>query len=157
MTAPENGLVLGIGNELRGDDAAGMEIARRLLGRTGIPVLLAGEVPENYLGAVRERAPSRVLLLDAVDFKSAPGDMALFRLDGEARLANRIPSTHSASLALFARYLAAETGAEVWLLGVQPKSLEFGQPLSREVAAALDAAVELALKWMERRPAAMEV
>ena len=153
------GIVVGIGNELRADDAAGMEVARLLAHRSAVPVILAGDVPENYVGVVRSRSPDWILLIDAVDFGSTPGATLILRMNGAqpAFAPTQIPSTHCASLSLFARYLGAETGAEVWLLGIQPKSLELGCPMSVEVAGAVEPAVCLAETWAERRSAAMEV
>ncbi len=62
------GVVIGIGNDLRGDDGAGLIAARDLAAATGSPLILAGEVPENYLDVVRGHVPDWVLLVDATDF-----------------------------------------------------------------------------------------
>ena len=154
--APVAAMVLGIGNELRGDDGVGPEVARRLSGRCGVPVVNAGEVPENYLDLVRARSPERVLLIDAADFGGAPGDTALVRLDVGETTSSRLPTTHCASLSVFARYLRTEIGTEVWLLGIQPASLEFGRPLSAPVAGAVERATAMAETWTNRRPDARE-
>ena len=63
-----------------------------------------------------------------------PGDIKLVRAN-DARNPNI--STHSMSLSVFAEFF--EPACPVWLLGVQPASLEFGSPLSREVRFASDA------------------
>ena len=53
-----------------------------------LPLILAGEVPENYLDVVRRHAPEWVLLVDAADFGAAArrdGDPALRAGQGGAR------------------------------------------------------------------------
>jgi len=46
-------------------------------------------------------------------------------------------STHSASPSILMEYLGRETGAEVYMLGVQPNSVHFGDGLSVSVKHAL--------------------
>src|SRR5574342_1091615 len=47
-------LILGVGNRLRGDDAVGPLLVEHLQGKVDIPLIDAGEVPENYLGPIEE-------------------------------------------------------------------------------------------------------
>lgn len=46
-------------------------------------------------------------------------------------------ATHTASLALLARYLVAELGCEVLILGIESATMELAAPLSHPVAAAV--------------------
>lgn len=167
------GVVVGIGNDLRGDDGAGLLAARALAERTGCPLILAGEVPENYLDVVRSHAPEWVLLVDAADFGAEAGETVILRFDGPggagtgaateigARSASQMAvnsaSTHHPSLKLLRRYIAEEMGAEVWLLGIQPKRVDFGASISDEVRDAIPRAVGIGCDWMRWRSVMTEV
>jgi hydrogenase 3 maturation protease len=153
------GVVIGIGNELRGDDGAGLLAARELADRTGCPLILAGEVPENYLDVVRKHAPDWVLLVDAADFGAEPGETVILRFDGGRAPARDgvSASTHRPSLALLRRYIAEEIGADVWLLGIQPKRVDLGGPISEEAREAIPRAVRIGLDWIQWRSVMTEV
>lgn len=159
MGGPGRGVVIGIGNDLRGDDGVGLTVARELAEVTNVPLILAGEVPENYLDVVRRHAPEWVLLVDAADFGAQPGETAILRFEpGRAAPADRrAPSTHHPSLALLRRYIAEEMGADVWLLGIQPKRIDPGAPISDEVRQAIPRAVGIGRDWMRWRSVMTEV
>lgn len=150
-------LAIGVGNPLRGDDAVGNEVARELA-RAGVcPAILAGETPENHLDVVRETHPSQVLLIDAAHLGEEPGQTAIIRMGkGRPFAPGSLPSTHRPSLSVLTTYIERELGAEVWLLGIQPKTLEPGKELSAEVAAAIGPAVDLARSWILSLPAPKE-
>jgi hydrogenase 3 maturation protease len=129
-------VIVGIGNRLRGDDALGPALIDRLRDRVSAPLVDCAEVPERYLGAIAERSPDSVLLVDAVDLGAVPGSVAV--LD-EEELPHRFSTTHDAPLRMLMQYLATETGAQVRLLAVQPAHLAFETPLSAPVETTLDA------------------
>ena len=138
-------VVLGVGNPMRGDDGVGPAVVakcRELCGHSeGRLVLIdAGESPEAHLDEVRGLGPDVVVIVDAVDFGGRPGEVALFDLvrDGSSR-AMSLPSTHRLPLGLLASYIRKETGAEVVLVGVQPRSIEFGEGMSEEAGRAAEA------------------
>ncbi len=147
-THPANRIaVVGIGNELRGDDAAGLEVVRRLKKRLkGHPEQLllieAGPVPENFTGPLRRFQPEMVLLVDAALMGEEPG--ALRHLDWK-EAAGFPSSSHTLPLETFAAYLVGELGCEVRLLGLQPGGDELGAPISE----AMDAAVNRAVAWID--------
>jgi len=123
--------VVGVGNELRGDDGVGPLVAARLAVRHPGRVVDAGPVPENFLGPILAGDPEIVLFVDAADHGGSPGE---WRLVPARALAARAPTTHHASLLLMARLIEA-AGARCWLLGVQPASLAHGQPMTEAVRA----------------------
>jgi hydrogenase 3 maturation protease len=125
--------VVGIGNPLRGDDAAGCLVARSLRPAPGLEAIEVEEVPENHLGAVAASRPDTIVLVDAVDLGAAPGSLAVVET---AALTRFTPTTHRVPLDLLATWLARETGAEVLLVGVQPRRLGWGEPVSPEVGEA---------------------
>lgn len=128
-------VVVGVGNPLRSDDAAGCRVAQRLRPRAPGRVFIAGEVPENVLFQVIAEKPDTVVFVDAVDLGSEPGAVALLESD---QLSGYCPTTHRVPLRLLMEILRRETGADVFLLAIQPDGVELGSPVSGRVAAAAD-------------------
>ncbi len=127
--------VVGIGHELRGDDAVGVMIARQLQEqvqeRDNLLILDAGVAPENITGQLRRFMPDIVLLIDAVDTGQDAGMIAMIDLD--SKLVERVASTHTISLRLFADYLQIEFGCAVYLLGIQAMQISLNHALSSPV------------------------
>jgi hydrogenase maturation protease len=132
--------IVGVGHELRGDDAAGLLAARALTpvlaGQPNLLVLEGGPAPENLTGALRRFQPDIVLLLDAAQFDAPPGTVRW--LDWRAA-AGFGASTHAGSLNLVGQYLSAELDCQVALLGIQLGGDVLGAPLTPAVAAAVSA------------------
>lgn len=138
-------VVLGVGNALLGDDGVGPMVARMLgAGPCGSLVAIdAGEAPEAHLGKVREEEPDLVVIVDAVDFGGRPGEV-VFLDPGEVGFSPwRLLSTHKIPLGLLARYIKEEVGAEVVVIGVQPRSIGFEERMSEEVRRAAEAVAEM--------------
>jgi hydrogenase 3 maturation protease len=150
---PVRTAILGIGQELRGDDALGLEIARRLQkklsGREDVLILLAGPAPENFTGALRRFAPQRVILVDAALMGEPPG--AARWLDWRAATGFSA-STHSLPLSALAGYLETELGCTVQILGVQPAANALGASLSPQARQGVNAAVRLVLGALPAKP-----
>jgi len=126
---------MGIGNILRGDDGIGPELVARLSGK-GLCTVDAGTVPENYIRPVARLNPDTVVIVDAVSLDREPGSVEL--LDRSEIMGNTGFTTHSLSPVLVMERLEEETAARVVMLAIQPGTLEFGAPLSPEVARLLD-------------------
>lgn len=134
-------LIVGIGNRLRGDDGVGPEIINRL--NNPLPRLLlfdVGETPENYLGKIVKQKPDTIVLIDAVDLGGSPGTVKIIEKDD---IRDESLSTHNASLNLVAKYLQEETSADVFLIGIQPKTTEFGREISQPVRGGLEKIVRM--------------
>ncbi|MDH5815545.1 MAG: hydrogenase maturation peptidase HycI [Candidatus Nezhaarchaeota archaeon] len=143
-------VILCIGNKERGDDAFGPHVAKRIkrLRRRGlVEVIDCGTVPENYIGVIRRIKPTHVILVDAVDFKGSPGDIIL---SFEPKINELSISTHKPSLMLLTKYIQSTIGSKVILLGVQPKSIEWGLSMSDEVIEASNIVIK-ALRSVIRR------
>jgi len=131
-------VIMGVGNELRGDDGFGVILAERLEGRVPQPIFVTFDLPEDYAVKAADLHPDVVLVLDAADFGGGPGAARLIR-------AQDIPPTpgvtHRPSLEMLARFLELDAGAQTWVLGVQPEmdrvglGDEMGVPVARTVAA----------------------
>jgi hydrogenase 3 maturation protease len=133
--SPAATLIVGIGNELKGDDAAGPYLCRLLSGKIGTQVIDAGTVPENYIGPIAKKAPRNVILVDAIDFGAAPGTIALFEID---MLHSCAISTHALSLRLFVESVRSRIDADFCVIAIQPAHVRLAQPLSHKVHLALD-------------------
>lgn len=124
--------VVGIGNELNGDDAAGVLVARAL--RPGINenflVIEAGLAPENFTGTLRHFHPDLVLLVDAAELGKPPGTVAWVDWQDAGGWSG---STHTLPLSVLARYLVEELGCQVVVVGIQPAQLDFEAGISEEV------------------------
>ncbi|MFH1039169.1 MAG: hydrogenase maturation protease [PVC group bacterium] len=135
-------LLLGIGNTGRGDDGAGAILARRLIGRGKAGVIDAGVSPENYLGPVRVYNPDVILLADACRSEKPTGSWSLL---GRDELFSVACATHGLSPALVMEFLERETGADVFLLGIEAEKDEWGEDLSHVVKKTLSGLEQLLL------------
>lgn len=133
--------LMGIGHELRGDDAAGLLVARALrpYANDHFLVVEAGHAPENYTAPVRRFAPDLVLLVDAAELGELPGTIRWLEWTETTGIS---ASTHTMPLYLLGRYLATEANCVVGLIGIQAADTGLNAPLSAEVEKAVAAVVE---------------
>jgi hydrogenase 3 maturation protease len=149
--------IVGIGHELRGDDAAGVVLVRALRSRVAaherLLVIDAGPVPENVSGSLRRFKPALVLLIDAAHMDAEPGSTRWLAWQAATGIS---ASTHSLPIHVLAAYLEAELGCEVALLGIQPAHTSFGAPLSlaveHSVKATAEALADILQDWKAGRP-----
>jgi hydrogenase 3 maturation protease len=133
--------ILGIGQELRGDDGAGIFLVRRLqkqtnAARPSAPFFFeAGSLPEASAGPLRRYGPDRVIFLDAADMEAAPGGI---RWIDPAALESAPLATHTFPMGGFSEYLESELGCRVAILGIQPECIDFDAPVSDCVQRAIN-------------------
>jgi hydrogenase 3 maturation protease len=143
--------VVGVGNELNGDDGAGVRVVRELAARLpatpGVLLIDGGVAPENFTGPIRRFRPDLVLEIDAAQLGATPGTAAWVdwrEADGLSA------STHTLPPSVLAAFLTQELGCQVALIGIQPAGLEMGQPLSTSVErAACRLAADLS-GWLQK-------
>jgi hydrogenase 3 maturation protease len=149
--------VIGIGADLREDDAVGNLLARELVAEIeesyhpkpntdyehsadeyvkidALLVLNATVAPEQYITLVKAFAPDFVLLVDAAAMgkHASPGDIAFIKA---TELDASTFSTHSISLRHFIEILnALGLRAQFLIVGIQPEKLGYGEELSPPVA-----------------------
>ena len=126
-------VIVGIGNDLKGDDGAGPFVCRLLTGKTCVDVVDTGSAPENYIQYIIRKKPTCIVIVDAVDFGEEAGRIKIFKT-GE--LNSAAVSTHSPSPGLFIDMICAQTKADVDFVGIQPSQLHLGEGLSAEVDSA---------------------
>ena len=75
--------VLGIGSELRADDAAGLLVAKQI--RMSFPqsqrvkIFLGHTAPENLISQIKKFKPLHLIIIDALDMAKRPGDRCCCR------------------------------------------------------------------------------
>jgi hydrogenase 3 maturation protease len=133
--------LLGIGSTLRSDDAAGAMVAeqaaKKIRGEKKQPafkVFFGATAPENLTGEIRTFKPSHVIMVDSANLGVKPGTVQL--LD-PAKIGGISFSTHALPLKMMADYLRESIKCKVLIVGIQPKSLEFGEKVSPEVRKAV--------------------
>lgn len=144
--------VIGLGNELRGDDAVGLLAVRRLRGSVGdrAEVIEAAMVGVELLELMK--GAQVVLLIDAARSGRTPG--TIHRLDASAGpiAPELFPcSTHAVGVAE-AVELARTLGilpAKVIVYAIEVGHTEVGHPLSTQVGHALNEVIKLVLREIE--------
>jgi hydrogenase maturation protease len=133
--------IAGVGNDWRGDDAAGLIAARRL--RELLPGVRVVEVGGDASALLDAWTGAELaIVIDAVRSGAPPG--TIHRLDGGPPAAMRLGSTHAIGLAE-AIALGRALGrlpARLELYGIEAASFETGAGLSPEVARAVEALCE---------------
>ncbi len=133
--------LVGIGSDLRGDDSAGLAVARELLQEQralcaeNLLIVEGGPAPENHTSRIRAFHPELVLFVDAAHMNEAPGTIRWIppeMIDGMSA------SSHSLPLSILAKYLMLELDCEVGVLGIQPGQNEFNAELGSLVRSAVD-------------------
>ncbi len=127
---------LGIGSEMRSDDAAGLYAVALIA--AGLKkhrirrarVFFGHTAPENLTAQIRKFGPGLTVMIDASDFGKEPGEVGIVDLN-RARGASY--STHRLPMAVFADYLQKTAGCECVLVGIQPASIRYGQEMSPAV------------------------
>lgn len=130
--------ILGIGNRLRGDDGFGSFFAAELKSAlAGTPyaerIYDGGIAPENYYGKLARVGYDRILIVDAVVFDGAPGEIRFFRPED---FGSPLVLSHGPTSFEFLRMLMPD--AKVLVLAVRPKKIRIGDTLSSPLKEALE-------------------
>ncbi len=129
---------MGVGNELRGDDAVGIYVARNFR-KEGWIVIECGTVPEDFTSEIKKIKPELLVIVDAAEMNLSPGEI---RIVPQEKIPKVAFSTHGMPLSFLMEYLKPFAGRIV-LIGVQPRSMEFGKYLSESVKKAADMLIEI--------------
>lgn len=131
--------LLAIGSEFRGDDAAGLLVAEDLRKKfkkanSRFKIFIGATAPENLTGSIRKYNPSHILLIDSVDFKDKPGSIVVLcpRDIGDGVSF----STHKMPAKVLMQYFSKSFECDPILIGIQPLSIDFGKPPSKDVVSA---------------------
>ena len=136
-------IVLGVGNELKSDDGVGPFIINKLkaenIENKNLLFIDAQTVPENFTGKIRKEKPTHLIIVDACLMDSDPGDMQIVN---KYEFADIGISTHSMSLSFFVRYLEKDRDFRIIFVGIEPKTMDFGNAPTPKVQEAADKFIE---------------
>lgn len=138
--------LVGVGNPLRRDDGVGPWIVgavRESVAGTRLSVVDAQSVPENFVHVVARADCRNVVFVDAVAAEGEPGTVFFGPLADFPEAESF--STHKLALAFCGKFLES-AGKKVFLLGVVPADLEFGEGMSPEVERAAATLRDLILR-----------
>ena len=130
--------IIGVGQSLMGDDGAGPAVIRQLTAalphHDNLLLVDGGHAPENCLGLVIRFRPDIVLFIDAIRNTTSPGSICCLKAADAEDIGG---STHTLSLSRLAAYLALETSADTYIIGIQAANTSFGEGLTTEVIEAV--------------------
>jgi hydrogenase 3 maturation protease len=148
---PARVAILGVGNDMNGDDGAGVSVVRDLAARMpaapGVLLIDAGTAPESYTGPLRRFEPDLIIEIDAADQHMEAGAASWIdwrEADGLSA------STHTLPPSVLAEFLSEDIGCPIQIIGVQPASLEMGRGLSSAVAAAVQELAGQLHAWLTK-------
>lgn len=144
-TAPEKVVILCIGNPMRGDDAFGPAVYKRLQGRIRSRTVNGDATPENDLPRIAALSPLLVLVVDAVRSGARPGTLSVFEPEN---LAIRGFDTHTGSMTAVAAYLADACGARVAILAAEPEGTVLGEGMSEAAGKAAEQVAALLERFL---------
>jgi hydrogenase 3 maturation protease len=123
-------LYVGVGNVLKRDDGVGVYMGDKLL-ESGVHALVVEQSIEKYVGKINSMPHDCVVILDATNFNKEPGYRELVLAH---ELHDQTSNTHNISLGRIAEFFEKP----VFILGIQPANIRFGEELSPEVLLAAD-------------------
>jgi hydrogenase 3 maturation protease len=116
-------LFVGIGNLLKMDDGVGVYISSKIKNTSSISALTVEVSLENYIGKINSLNPDILVLIDCVEMNSTPGTYKLMSI---GQINDFTFSTHNISLKRFQEFFKMP----VYLLGIQPEKVKFGENIS---------------------------
>lgn len=114
---------VGVGNVLHSDDGVGVYICERIVETEQKRVIRAEVSIENYIGRINGMDNDVIVIIDSMFYGKEPGYAELSPVD---RLLDITTHTHNISL----KKTLELFHAEVWILGIQPESVSFGEHIS---------------------------
>ena len=116
-------LFVGIGNVLKSDDGVGVYITDRINNSVNFSSLSVEVSIENYIGKINSLNPDLVILVDCAEMQSPSGT---YRIMKPEMISDTTFNTHNISLKKLADFFKMP----VFVLGIQPENIEFGENIS---------------------------
>ncbi|WP_095609206.1 hydrogenase maturation peptidase HycI [Methanosphaera cuniculi] len=122
-------LILTIGNPLRGDDGLGPLLSEKLYEKLvnitdkntdNIYLLNCETTPENDTSTIRQLKPSHIIIVDAVEFDTTPGEIIII---DKKQIDEFNVSTHSMPISFLINYIEKTIGSKVMIIGIQPEEM----------------------------------
>ena len=116
-------LFVGIGNVLKSDDGVGVYICNNIKNHANILSLTVETGIENYIGKINILKPDILVLFDCADLRSPAGTFKILEVN---QVRDLTFNTHNISL----RRLSDFFEMPVYILGIQPEKVDFGENIS---------------------------
>ncbi|WP_048055696.1 hydrogenase maturation peptidase HycI [Methanotorris igneus] len=152
-------VIMGIGNEMKGDDGVGIYIVKEIAKRFGkdvndinsevikisenIILLNCGTVPENFTDVLKRESPTHIIMVDAALMNEEIGTIKVINPEDIADVGF---STHALPLSIIVKYIKKSINTKIIVIGIEPKIIDFDKPLSDEVRRCADNFVEYLIK-----------
>jgi len=122
-------VIVGLGNRLRGDDAAGLLIIERI-NNPKFKTICAESGLENYIGKIIKLNPDIIFIVDAVILNEKAGCYKIFSSDF---IQSSDILSHSLSFDIIRDLIESASSSKIYLLGIQPKTIGIGDEPTPEV------------------------
>lgn len=129
-------LFVGIGNILKMDDGVGVYISSRIKNTSSVSAITVEVTLENYIGKINTLNPDILVLIDCLEMNSSPGSSKLIPVSD---LQDITFNTHNISL----RRISDFFKMSVYLLGIQPEKIHFGENMSYLVRQEADKIIDI--------------
>jgi hydrogenase 3 maturation protease len=116
-------LFVGIGNLLKRDDGVGVYISRNIKKRAGVSALTVEVSIENYIGKINSLDPDILVLIDCMELGTEAGTYKLLEIN---QVQDLTFNTHNISLNRLKEFFIMP----VFILGIQPEKVDFGENIS---------------------------
>jgi hydrogenase 3 maturation protease len=116
-------LFVGIGNVLKQDDGVGVYISRNIQESKYITAITVEVSIENYIGKINSLNPEILVLIDCIDFNRTPG---YYRVLPVEEVLDLTFNTHNISISRLSDFFKMP----VFILGIQPEKVDFGENIS---------------------------
>jgi len=146
-------LIVGIGNYIMTDDAAGIHAVNALKESytfpEGVELIDGGTKGVELLPFLEDCR--RLMLIDAVDFREPPGTIRIIEGDEMKAFLDLKFSVHQIGIPdmLFALEFKGIKPPEMCLVGIQPASLEMGTEMTESISAAFGGLLETTLSRLK--------
>ena len=129
-------LFVGIGNVLKKDDGAGVYISSAIAQSSRIMSLTVEVSLENYIGKINSMHPDILILVDCVDLQMSAGSCRLLDVN---QITDTTFNTHNISIKRLSEFF----DFPVFILGIQPENIDFGENISYLVKEVADRIIHL--------------
>lgn len=134
----ESIVFVGLGNEFRSDDNAGLMLLNRLKETTQFQFskfISAGKNPENHLDQILKLNPEVVVFLDAAEFGGLPGEIKILN---DPEISTSQFSTHTFSIKIIEKFLLLNQKMDFIYLGIQYADLKSGNVISQTINSSIN-------------------
>ncbi len=146
--------VIGLGNILLRDEGVGVHVANAIKQRytftPEVEIIDGGTMGLDLLPVFEGR--DRVLIIDAVDFQKEPGHIGVIENENIPSVLNSKLSVHHINLTdvIYASKLMNILPSEIFLVGIQPESLDAGLDMTDTINKKINALIEIVLERLKQ-------